>query len=206
MMSESSYLEFKLPHTSPPLSSHSQYRISCLRLHKKMSDWSFKNTTFLAIITAGYIIGEIAHFLIATTSEDVANSVHYGDQACGARQEPEDSTLDCSSFSSEAACSASGHNGTCEWRYNGQGTDFQILVGPAFIYTFSAAALINGVALDTLNRPIIMGLGISLFSLSCILMGISNSFWQLVVLRMGIALGEAVCRPAASSLIAEMFG
>ena len=51
-----------------------------------MTDWSLKNTTFLAIITAGYIIGEIAHFLIATTSEDVANSVHYGDQVCGVRQ------------------------------------------------------------------------------------------------------------------------
>ena len=134
--------------------------------------------------------------------------MHCGDQVCGARQDQEgdNTTLDCSSFTSAEACSTSGHNETCEWRYNGQGTDFQILVGPAFIYTFSAAALINGVALDTLNRPIIMGLGISLFSLSCILMGISNSFWQLVVLRMGIALGEAVCRPAASSLIAEMFG
>merc|ERR1711892_1584288 len=43
------------------------------------------------------------------------------------------------------------------------------------------------------------------FSVSCILMGISNAFWQLIVLRMGIALGEAVCRPAASSLIAESF-
>ena len=173
-----------------------------------MSDWSFKNTTFLAIITAGYIIGEIAHFLIATTSEDVANSVHYGDQVCGAREsgQAEDDTLDCSSLTSAAACSAAGHNETCEWRYNGQGTDFQILVGPAFIYTFSAAALINGVALDTLNRPVIMGIGISLFSVSCILMGIADSFWQLVVLRMGIALGEAVCRPAASSMIAEMFG
>ena len=137
--------------------------------------------------------------------QDVANSVHYGEQVC-AEVDPEadpEPGLDCSSLSSQEACS---QQPTCEWRYNGQGTDFQILVGPAFIYTFSAAALINGVALDTLNRPIIMGIGICLFSVSCILMGVSNSFWQLVVLRMGIALGEAVCRPAASSLIAEMFG
>ena len=183
-----------------------------------MTDWTFKNTTFLAIITAGYIVGEIAHFLIATTSEDVANSVHYGDQVCA--EIGKDSAVDCSALLSASACNR--ENKTCEWRYNGQGTDFQILVGPAFIYTFSvrcvkyafnvairnvkAAALINGVALDTLNRPVIMGIGICLFSVSCILMGISNRFWQLVVLRMGIALGEAVCRPAASSLIAEMFG
>ena len=43
-------------------------------------------------------------------------------------------------------------------------------------------------------------------SVSCVLMGVSQEFWQLVVLRMGIALGEAVCRPAASSMIAEKFG
>ena len=30
-------------------------------------------------------------------------------------------------------------------------------------------------------------------------------FWQLILLRVGVALGEAVCRPAASSLIAEIF-
>ena len=132
----------------------------------------------------------------------MANSIPYGDQVCADRHT--DTAQDCSLFTSVEACSQ--NNETCEWRYNGQGTDFQILVGPAFIYTFSAAALINGVALDTLNRPIIMGVGICLFSVSCILMGVSNRFWQLVVLRMGIALGEAVCRPAASSLIAELFG
>ena len=134
--------------------------------------------------------------------QDVANSVHYGDQVC--TEIGKDSPVDCSALLSAPACNQ--ENKTCEWRYNGQGTDFQILVGPAFIYTFSAAALINGVALDTLNRPVIMGIGISLFSVSCILMGIADSFWQLVVLRMGIALGEAVCRPAASSMIAEIFG
>merc|ERR1719431_2360771 len=93
----------------------------------------------------------------------------------------------------------------CEWKYNGQGSDFQFLVGPAFIYTFSTSALVMGFALDKFNRPIIMSVGIMVFSISCILMGIANAFWQLIVLRMGIALGEAVCRPAASSLIAEVF-
>ena len=51
-----------------------------------------------------------------------------------------------------------------------------------------------------------MGIGVFLFSASCVVMGFTSDFWQLVVLRMGIALGEAVCRPAASSLIAEKFG
>lgn len=165
------------------------------------TDWTPKNIYFLALITSGYVIGEIAHFLIATTSKDVANTVHYGDQKCMDRSN-QTSDFDCAALETEETCM----NGVeCEWKYNGQGSDFQFLVGPAFIYTFSTSALIMGFALDKFNRPIIMGVGIMVFSLSCILMGISNAFWQLIVLRMGIALGEAVCRPAASSLIAEIF-
>ena len=32
------------------------------------TDWTWKNTYFLALMTVGYIIGEIAHFLINTTN------------------------------------------------------------------------------------------------------------------------------------------
>ena len=164
-------------------------------------DWTLKNISFLALITVGYIIGEIAHFLIAITSKDTANSIHYGDQACLKKaQQTED--FDCQDLKTQDVCDAEQN---CEWKYNGQGSDFQFLVGPAFIYTFSTSALIMGFALDKFNRPIIMSVGIMVFSVSCVLMGIANSFWQLIVLRMGIALGEAVCRPAASSLIAEVF-
>eukprot|EP00091_Calanus_sinicus_P014436 TRINITY_DN3197_c0_g1_i1.p1 TRINITY_DN3197_c0_g1~~TRINITY_DN3197_c0_g1_i1.p1 ORF type:complete len:463 (-),score=120.15 TRINITY_DN3197_c0_g1_i1:123-1511(-) len=165
-----------------------------------MTDWTVKNISFLALITSGYVIGEIAHFLIGTTSKDVANDVNYGDQVCLGRTNKTDG-YDCKALETEEECDVTNR----EWKYNGQGADFQYLVGPAFIYTFSTSALIMGFALDKFNRPIIMSVGIMVFSISCILMGISNSFWQLIVLRMGIALGEAVCRPAASSLIAEVF-
>jgi len=130
--------------------------------------------------------------------------VEYGDQVCATRDDVADDDVECGDYESEDSCS--GHNSTCDWVYNGQGTQFQILVGPAFIYTFSAAALICGILLDRFNRPIIMGIGVLLFSASCVVMGFAQDFWQLVVLRMGIALGEAVCRPAASSMIAEKFG
>ena len=36
-------------------------------------------------------------------------------------------------------------------------------------------------------------------------MGLSSSYWQLVVLRMMISAGESVCRPMSSALIADMF-
>ena len=34
-----------------------------------MTDWTPRNIYFLGLITAGYVVGEIAHFLIATTSK-----------------------------------------------------------------------------------------------------------------------------------------
>ena len=119
----------------------------------------------------------------------------------------------------------SGSPGTVELREGSLTaiSPHQVLVGPAYIYTFSSSALVLGLVLDRFNRPLIMGAGeddltataseddlpatagVVVFSLSCVLMGVSRQFWQLVVLRMGIALGEAVCRPAASSLIADRF-
>ena len=162
-------------------------------------------------------------FLLARTRSNATEGVVY----------------DCDTLTAEAACTAQA---SCEWVYNGQGaqyqvstflregsltalivTVYQVLVGPAYIYTFSSSALVLGLVLDRFNRPLIMGAGeddltvtaseddltvtagVVVFSLSCVLMGFSQQFWQLVVLRMGIALGEAVCRPAASSLIADRF-
>ena len=61
----------------------------------------------------------------------------------------------CDQYDNEDTCPGD----SCQWVYNGQGTQFQVLVGPAFIYTFSTAALIFGIALDRFNRPLIMGTG-----------------------------------------------
>ena len=38
-------------------------------------------------------------------------------------------------------------------------TVYQVLVGPAYIYTFSSSALVLGLVLDRFNRPLIMGAG-----------------------------------------------
>ena len=35
----------------------------------KSSDWSLANLNFMFLITTGYIIGEISHFLIGVTSK-----------------------------------------------------------------------------------------------------------------------------------------
>ena len=40
---------------------------------------------------------------------------------------------------------------------------------------------------------------------ACVLMGFTSSYWQLVLLRMMISMGESVCRPMSSALIADLF-
>lgn len=62
-----------------------------------------------------------------------------------------------------------------------------------FIVVFTFTSLLVGFTSDNLKglgRNRIMAAGVLLFSTSCFLMGMSNAFWQLVILRMGIAAGE----------------
>merc|ERR1719431_2057652 len=111
-------------------------------------------------------------------------------------------TAVCAGFKAAEDCE--DHTG-CEWLYSGQGWEYQILAGPAFIVVFTISGVIMGFLADRVSRPLLLSASVFVFSLSLILMGLSTKYWQLVVLRMGIAAGEAALRPAGGSLIAEMF-
>ena len=79
---------------------------------------------------------------------------------------------------------------SCVWEYSGQGLEFQLLAGPSFIVMFTVSGVVMGWLADKIHRPRLLALATAIFSTSCILMGVANEFWQLVVLRMGIALGS----------------
>ena len=83
------------------------------------------------------------------------------------------------------------------WDENKQ-APHQVLVGPAFVATFSTTLLVMGVAADNFNRPLVFAIGTLIFSVSCLLMGFADQYWHLVATRVGIALGEAACRQVAS--------
>lgn len=132
--------------------------------------------------------------------------VHFGDQKCYTKN---DSFSGCSDLKTEDTCKA---NDNCEWDYAGSGLQYQILAGPAFIAIFTVSNIFTGLTSDRLGgrsrflgRHTLMALGVVVFSASLFLMGLATSYWQLVVLRMGIAAGEAVCRPVSGSLIADLF-
>ena len=80
------------------------------------------------------------------------------------------------------------------------------MAGTAFVMVFSSCNLLTGLTSDRVagksryfGRHTLFAIGTLLFSTCLCLMGLSNAYWQLVVLRMGIAAGEAVCRYSKKS-------
>lgn len=43
---------------------------------------SFFNYYTLAVVTIGYVLGELGHYLIGVTSKQTATDLHYGDKSC----------------------------------------------------------------------------------------------------------------------------
>lgn len=176
-----------------------------------MEGCSFKKAYFLALMSTSYIIGEIAHFLINTSSREVARDIGFGDQACflNTTRKSElgpNGTDPCPALKNQTQCVL---NDLCSWEYNGVGLEYQVLSGPAFIGVFTVSAIILAVIsdwlYDRLSRSYLLSGGTLTFSIACLLMGFASEYWQLVLLRMMIAAGESVCRPTSGALIAELF-
>jgi len=155
----------------------------------------------LGLLTLSYMVGEVAHFLPAITSKDLAESLQFGDKRCYS-SDRDQGEAECSGLTEETEClSFPG----CDWQYSGQGWQYQVLAGPAFIIVFTISGVIMGGLADRVCRPKLLSGAVFVMSLSLMLMGFSTQYWQLVLLRMGVAAGEAAIRPAGGSLIAEMF-
>jgi len=157
----------------------------------------------LALLTLSFMVGEVAHFLPTVTSKALANSIGFGDMACYSNMSNiHAATTPCSGFKTREGC---GEQAGCVWMFSGEGWEYQVLAGPAFIITFTISGVLMGFLADRVSRPRLLGACVALFSSCCALIGFATHYWQLVVLRMGIALGEGACRPAGTALIAEMF-
>jgi len=177
-----------------------------------MGDMTVSKLYFLSLMTLSYIVGELTHFLINTTSREVARGVEFGEKSCFGNgsfviDDEEDKDLfDCTESKNETRCGSEKH---CYWEYSGLGIQYQVLAGPAFIlmFIFSAVFLagLSDWLYDKLSRTIMLSVGTATFSMACLLMGLAREYWQLVILRMMIAAGLSVCRPVSGGLIAELF-
>ncbi|KAL6258833.1 hypothetical protein P5V15_010779 [Pogonomyrmex californicus] len=164
----------------------------------------------LAIVSIGYVLGELGHFLIGVTSKAIAEDLHYGDISCQFNSTTltvAELPVQCETAENSTYCRSLELNGSyyCEWNYSGLGLDYQILAGPSFIAVFTIVGIILGVAADRYNRVRLLAVCTLVFSVAIILSGAVLEYWQLVILRMVQAAGEAGCNPLATGLLSDWF-
>ena len=86
-------------------------------------------------------------------------------------------------------------------------TDFQIslLQGITFALFYAAFGLPFGWAADRFSRHKVIFIGVTLWSLAASACGLAQHYWQLLLARIGVGIGEAALSPAAFSLISDTF-
>ena len=86
-------------------------------------------------------------------------------------------------------------------------SDVQIslLGGVSFGLFYATAGIFIGRLADSLNRPLLIAVGVFVWSLTTAVSGLASKFWQLLFLRMGVGLGESALLPSTLSLLADYF-
>jgi predicted MFS family arabinose efflux permease len=80
-----------------------------------------------------------------------------------------------------------------------------LITGPAFSVVFALSAFPIAKISDSRSRKAVLGFAILIWSAFTATAGLARTSLQLVVSRVGVALGEAGCVPTAHSLIADYF-
>ena len=82
---------------------------------------------------------------------------------------------------------------------------FGVLGGFGFSLTFALFGLLCGVLADRYKRRWVIFAGVSIWSLATAACGIAQSYWHLLLARVGVGAGEAALNPAATSMMADLF-
>jgi MFS family permease len=80
-----------------------------------------------------------------------------------------------------------------------------LLTGMSFALFYALAAFPIARYADRGDRRLVVALCVMIWSGATALCGIANSFWQMVLARIGLAAGEAGAGPASMSLLTEIF-
>lgn len=84
-------------------------------------------------------------------------------------------------------------------------TQMALLQGLAFVLVYSLIGLKVGSLADRINRPLIIVVGILIWSVATVACGLATGFATLFFARIMVGVGEACLNPAAYSLIADYF-
>jgi predicted MFS family arabinose efflux permease len=78
-------------------------------------------------------------------------------------------------------------------------------LGTAFTLLYAFVGLPLGRLADHRSRKHILSAGVFVWSLLTAASGLTRTFWELFIVRLGVGVGEASCAPAAMSLIGDFF-
>lgn len=83
--------------------------------------------------------------------------------------------------------------------------DWQLgmMTGLAFAIFYTVLGIPIARIAETKNRPYIIGISVAAWSAFTVLCGFAQNFWQLILARIGVGVGEAGCTPPAHSLITD---
>lgn len=79
------------------------------------------------------------------------------------------------------------------------------MLSTAFTLIYAAAGLPLGRLADLWPRKHLLGLGVLLWSVMTAASGLARGYTHLFLARLGVGVGEAVCAPAAASLIGDLY-
>ncbi len=80
-----------------------------------------------------------------------------------------------------------------------------LLSGPAFVLFYSTVGMPLARYADRANRAAIIAWSITAWSAFTALTGFALNYWQLLLARIGVAVGEAGCNPAAYSILSDYY-
>ena len=83
--------------------------------------------------------------------------------------------------------------------------DWQLgmMSGLAFAVFYTVLGIPIARLAERKNRPMIIGASVAAWSAFTLLCGFAQNFWQLIIARIGVGVGEAGCTPASHSLISD---
>jgi MFS transporter, Spinster family, sphingosine-1-phosphate transporter len=85
-------------------------------------------------------------------------------------------------------------------------SDLQVgAIGTAFLLVYAVAALPFGIWADQGVRRVVIGVGVSIWSVATLLTGFARNFGQLFAARAVLGIGEASYYPAGTSLLGDYF-
>jgi MFS family permease len=82
-------------------------------------------------------------------------------------------------------------------------TQLGMMSGFAFAVFYTVLGIPIARYAEKANRPVIIGVSVAAWSAFTVLSGLAQNFWQLILARIGVGVGEAGCSPPAHSLIVD---